>query len=244
MGSFQTSSNGLGAGNSLIEAIASGLYECIERDAIACHYHAASHRDHKIPILSPDLLAAYPLVAGVLQKCAAAQANIVVYDCTVDPHVPTYSALVYSEHDNGVGVVRGSGTHLDPEIAILRAITEALQARLNFIAGSRDDIFRSAFVRSRVNFSFAVSAIRAEQSLCPPAPVYPSRTADAFEADVANLLAYIQRAKLEMAVVCDLTPADFPVHIVRVIVPGFEGYIHHGYLPGRRARSFPFTEVN
>ena len=244
LGSFQTSSNGLGAGNSFLEAVASAMYECIERDAIACHYNAATFRAHRIPILSADGLRTYPLVAGVLDKCAKAEANVVVYDCTVDTKVPTYSALVYNEHDRGIGVVRGSGSHLDPEVAILRSITEAFQARLNFIAGSRDDIFRSAFVRSRADFSQTVQAIRYEQSACPIAPLRESRAATSFEEDVTDLMESIQGAGLKFAIVCDLTPPDFPVSVVRVIIPGFEGYVHHGYLPGYRARNFPFSEAN
>jgi ribosomal protein S12 methylthiotransferase accessory factor len=37
-------------------------------------------------------------------------------------------------------MVGGSGAHLDPAIALSRAITEAVQSRLTFIVGSRDDI--------------------------------------------------------------------------------------------------------
>ncbi len=243
MGAFQVSSNGLGAGNSFLEAIASGLYECIERDAIACHYHAALTRNHRIPILAEEQLRTYPLVASVLDKCDRAGAKVVVYDCTADTDCPTYSALVYSQDDRGVGVVRGSGTHLDPEIAILRAVTEALQARLNFIAGSRDDIFRSAFVRSRTDFSRAVQAIQQEQANSDPAALRRSETGDCFEADLATMIGRIRSAGIERVVVTDLTPPEFPVFVVRVMVPKFEGYMHHGYLPGKRAREYPKIEV-
>ena len=40
-----------------------------------------------------------------------------------------------------MGLYRGYGAHLDPSIAMIRALTEAAQARLLLIAGARDDYF-------------------------------------------------------------------------------------------------------
>jgi len=166
-----------------------------------------------------------------------------VYDCMADTNVPTYSALAYDRTNRGLGVVRGSGAHLDPEVAILRALTEALQARLNFIAGSRDDIFRAAFVRFRGEWEHAVRAIETDRAEAPAASPVDSRASDTFEDDVNELLRCVRAAGLKHVVVADLTPTDFPVHVVRVLVPGFEGYMHHGYRPGRRAQTSITPEV-
>jgi ribosomal protein S12 methylthiotransferase accessory factor len=241
-GSFHVTSNGLGAGNSFLEAVAAGLYEVIERDAIACHFEAALQRGHEIPVVPESVLRHHPLVAGVLDRCDRVGVKVVVHECIVDTNVPTYSSLVYDQVDRDVGVVRGSGSHLDPEIAILRAVTEALQARLNFIAGSRDDIFRTAFVRMRADWGRTVRAIEAGQADCPRAPARASSASDTFEEDILQLLARVQAAGAQHVVVADLTPPDFPVHVVRVVIPGFEGYLHHGYRPGRRAASFASRE--
>jgi ribosomal protein S12 methylthiotransferase accessory factor len=244
VGSFHVTSNGLGAGNSFLEAIAAGLYEVIERDATSIHSHAATNKGHKFPVFSDDALRSYPMVANVLERCDRAGVRVVVYECVVDTNVPTYSALAYDRTNQGVGVVRGSGSHLDPEIAILRSVTEALQARLNFIAGSRDDIFRSAFVRMRGEWGMAVEAIESETLTCPNAAIRTSRASDTFEVDINELLLCVQAAGAKNVVVADLTPPDFPVHIVRVIVPGFEGYMHHGYRPGKRAINYVTHQRN
>lgn len=235
LGAFNVSSNGLGAGNSFLEAVAAGLYEVIERDAVACSYHAAANHGASVPTLPEQALRCYPLVASVLDKCDKAAVRVIVHDCSVDTHVPTYDALVYDSVDQGVGVVRGSGSHLDPEVAILRAITEALQGRLNFIAGSRDDIFRTAFVRFRTDWAKAVGAIEADRSQSPQASILESLAGDSFEADIQLLLRSLTGADLRHVVVADLTPPDFPVHVVRVVVPGLEAYMHRGYQPGKRA---------
>ena len=237
-GAFHVSSNGLGAGNTFLEAVAAGLYEVIERDAIACSFHAALHKGRSIPILTEAVSRSYAQVSGVLDLCDRAGVRVVLYDCTVNTDVPTYNCLVLDRLYQGVGVVRGSGTHLDPEVAILRAITEALQGRLNFIAGSRDDIFRAAFGRMRTDWDSMAKAIEAEQAASIPASVRASTASETFEDDILELIRHVQAAGAKHIVVADLTPQDFPVHIVRVIVPGFEGYMHHGYRPGRRATSF------
>ncbi len=41
------------------------------------------------------------------------------------------------------------GCHPVREIALLRALTEAAQSRLTYIAGSRDDCFPAAYIQQR-----------------------------------------------------------------------------------------------
>jgi ribosomal protein S12 methylthiotransferase accessory factor len=236
LAAFQVSSNGLGAGNSLLEAMAAALYEVIERDAVACQHFAALHNGHAFPLFGDAELRSRPLLAQVLEKCDRANVRVVVYDTSNDLAVPTYVAIAYDRSDHGVGLMKGSGAHLDPEIAALRAITEALQARLNFIAGSRDDIFRSAFSRARSNWRPMMERLEGVfDGDTPLGRLGTSRAAATFEEDVGRLLENIQNVGLPHVVVFDITPDDFPVHIVRVIVPGLEGYMHHGFKPGRRA---------
>jgi ribosomal protein S12 methylthiotransferase accessory factor len=235
---FLVSSNGLGAGNSFLEAVAAGLYEVLERDGLACHHYATVHTDRLTPLVTDSVLRSYPMVGGVLDKCDRASVGVIVQNCVVDTTVPIYNAFVYDQTYRGVPVTRGSGAHLDPEIALLRAVTEALQGRLNFIAGSRDDIFRSAFSRARGDWNSTVGILREAAARYPTADLPPSRASESFEDDITQLLDGVRRAGLRHVVVFDLTPADFPVFVVRVIVPGLEGYMHHGYAPGARAKAF------
>lgn len=244
LGAFQVSSNGLGAGNSFLEAVAAGFYEVIERDAVACQHYAALYNGHIFPLFAEPELRSRPLVATVLELCDRADVRVVVYDSTTDTEVPTYVAIAYDRTDHGVGLMKGSGAHLDPEVAALRAINEALQARLNFIAGSRDDIFRSAFSRARANWR--TMSEKLEHAFDGDAPLGrfgESRAAATFEDDIHHLLAKVRKAGLEHVVVFDLTPRDFPVHVVRVVVPGMEGYMHHGYRPGPRASAAAGREL-
>jgi ribosomal protein S12 methylthiotransferase accessory factor YcaO len=70
-----------------------------------------------------------------------------------------------------------------------------------------------------------------------------SRASDTFEDDIVELLNCVQAVGVKNVIVADLTPPDFPVNLVRVLIPGFEGYMHHGYQPGKRALNFPRLEA-
>jgi ribosomal protein S12 methylthiotransferase accessory factor len=238
LGAFERSSNGLGAGNSFLEAVTAGLYEVIERDSVACH-HAALLRENRTPVFSDSTLRSYPLVAHILDLCDAAEVRALVMDCTVDTNVPTFTAYVYNRTGEGPGIFKGCGTHLDTEVALLRAITEALQGRLNFIAGARDDIFRAAFRRVRGRATPSVIAafeqLRADN---PEATCRPSRATECFEGDIDHLLTCLRSAGLKHVIVADITPAGWPIYVIRIVVPGLEGYMHEEYRPGRRAMDY------
>lgn len=52
--------------------------------------------------------------------------------------VPCFGATVWSP--DFAAVCLGWGAHLDPGVAVSRAVTEAVQSRLTVIAGARDDL--------------------------------------------------------------------------------------------------------
>jgi ribosomal protein S12 methylthiotransferase accessory factor len=56
-----------------------------------------------------------------------------------DPGEPAWRSL---------GFYQGFGAHLLPEVAIARALTEAAQTRLTYIAGGRDDFFPFDYARA------------------------------------------------------------------------------------------------
>ena len=108
---------------------------------------------------------------------------------------------------------------------------------MNFIAGSRDDIFRSAFRRFQAPSS-AITWLESQSQVAPAAPRRTSATGDAFENDVRHLMSNLTHAGLKHVAVVDLTPQGCPINVVRVVVPGLEGYMHHSYRPGHRALAF------
>ena len=133
----------------------------------------------------------------------------------------------------------GYGCHLSPGIALLRALTEAVQSRAALISGSRDDLLPAAYRNCRNGDDLA--ALERLWELAPPMAWLPADLSTAsFEGDVAVLLAAVRNMGLDRVVVFDLGRGDSgtpAVPVVRVVVPGLEGILlEASCAPGRRAR--------
>jgi ribosomal protein S12 methylthiotransferase accessory factor len=234
---FQVTSNGLASGNNLLEAINAGLFEVIERDAVACNRVAWASEKESPPVVELKSIRSDKIL-DLMDRLDRAGVGLVVFDCTVDTEVPVYMAYVYDLRSPSLGVYRGYGAHLDPEIAMIRAISEAAQGRLIYIAGSRDDVFRHSYLRlKQPDDSPLVSAM---QALTPSVEFgsHPSEATPSFEGDTHVALRKLQRAGLRQAIVVDLSRPELPVNVVKVVVPGLEGYMFDFYTPGRRAKAF------
>jgi ribosomal protein S12 methylthiotransferase accessory factor len=228
-------SNGLASGNHLLEAICAALYEVIERDAVACQMNMEVVAKYRTPIVPLESLA-FPLVDELLARFRAAGLKVVVRDCTSDTEVPVYTAYLFDERTRGFGGFAGWGAHLDPEIALIRAITEAAQARVIYISGSRDDLFRLDERQARYEDNPAQLAKKTAHGHTEAVPRASSAGAS-FEADLTRLLDQLQRVGIRQVLVVDLTKSEIQIPVVRVVVPGLEGYIGHDYIGGARARA-------
>ena len=81
----------------------------------------------------------------LLKRFAQARVAVRVWDTTSDVGVASFYCLVMGEDDGFVDPEFGSGCHPARQVALLRALTEAAQARTTYIAGSRDDFSRSDY---------------------------------------------------------------------------------------------------
>jgi len=235
---FQGGSNGLSSGNNFLEALNGGLLELVERDAVACQRVAWS-AVADFPSFRVDLATVEsPLVRDLLERFARVGVGVVLFDCTVDLGVPVYMAYIYDRVNRHVGMYRGYGAHLDPAIAMVRALTEAVQSRLVFITGSRDDYFRHDYLRLKQSDD----ALQVAQLEAIPATVDArarhSLATESFEGDVGVILDRLRGAGIGEVLVYDLTGPGFEVSALRVMVPGLEGYMHDNYTPGPRARAY------
>jgi ribosomal protein S12 methylthiotransferase accessory factor len=111
-----------------------------------------------------------------------------------------------------------------------------VQGRTVYIAGSRDDAFRHNYLLPRDNESAAAVFLRQEPTV--DARCRTSEATPTFEGDTNVALAKLRAAGIERAVVVDLSRPDFPIRVVKVIVPGLEGYMFDSYQPGRRAQDY------
>ncbi|MEO1056847.1 MAG: YcaO-like family protein, partial [Actinomycetota bacterium] len=236
--SFQSGSNGLASGNVMLEAVLAALYEVVERDATTNWTLAERYTLARVPHIDLSTIDD-PLPLDLIDRLASANVDLILRDCTIDTDLPTYQATIFDQHGE-LGLYSGMGTHLDPGIAMVRAITEAVQGRVVYVAGSRDDLFdHRRFMVNRDMGDHRHHTI--DDALGGPtisAAVRRPGTAPTFEEDLSTTIDRVRAVGVEHIIVVDLTADDIGVPAVRVIVPGLEGYPFPNYQAGRRGRAF------
>jgi YcaO-like protein with predicted kinase domain len=238
-GCFPIGSNGLASGNTRLEATLHGLWELIERDATTLFLRrtAAAQWARRIDLDSVG----DETCRGLLDRFERAAIDVAVWDTTTDVGLPSFlCAVVERSFDpfRPVGMARGMGCHNDAAVALSRALTEAAQSRLTRIVGSRDDISSEEVARLQSEEENARHRAQVRAPARPPRRFdeVPSASLPSFEADLRLALERLARLGLEQVVVVDLSRPTYPVHVVRVVVPGLEAISEMpGYVPGPRA---------
>ena len=237
LGAFQINSNGLASGNNFLEALTSSLLEVIERDAVTLTRLPWEQGRGAPPLVRNDSITD-PLLRELLDRIKAARADILLFDCRVDTQVPVFVAVLRDLEDPNIGLYRGGGAHLDPVVAASRAITEAVQSRAVYIAGSRDDLFKQGHFRLRNLDPQLVIDNLTRNSSTIDWPFDGSEATDSFEGDVRVILGKLAKVGLSSVIVHDLTGPDCPVTVLKTVIPGIEGYYNDWYAPGPRAREW------
>jgi ribosomal protein S12 methylthiotransferase accessory factor len=210
---FQASSNGLSAGNTVCEALIHGLCEVIERDGGARYANARFDPERCVPHHEVSPGSARRLLA--LLSRAGMDTRIV--DLSGPIGLPCFE--VWLEHPDGPAMTQGSGCHPNRLTALIRAVTEAAQSRLAYIAGSRDDIppgaYRDAMPSSRIGAGRPRST---EMRRCfNHAPTLPAR---GFREQLREVVGRVRACTGMSPVAVDLTRSDFGIPVVFVIAPG------------------------
>lgn len=231
---FAVSSNGLNSGNTKSEALVGALYEVIERDATSCVEYAWGNGFQPARL---DLASvACDDAQFLLERIGAAGIAPVVLDCTVDTRVPTFQAYLCDTKNPQIGLYHGYGTHLNPNVALLRALCEAAQSRLVYIAGSRDDCFDHHH-RVQINTEQANHELLSLPSI-RSFETFKDESTDTFEADCRTIRDKLQSIGIHQILTLDLTNPSIGIDVYRVIVPALEGAILEDYVPGNRAVSW------
>ena len=238
-GCFAASSNGLASGNTRLEAISHGINEVVERDAMTLwKLRNAAQRGRQM--IDPDSVDD-PDCRAALARFADAGIAISIWDVSSDVGIAAFCCLAHGDSEDDADPEFGAGCHPAREVALLRALTEAAQARTTFIAGSRDDLgaalYRNGARRERRAYCLGLVSGHAPSGDFRRTPTFAS---DAIADDVSWTLERLQAIGIGQIVVVDLTRAEFSLPVVRVVVPGLEGPFGHeqgDFVPGPRARA-------
>jgi ribosomal protein S12 methylthiotransferase accessory factor len=234
--SFTMDSNGLASGNHFLEALLAGLYEVIERDGVSCHSEAERYGWKKKRIDMQQI--EDDIIQELATTLRATDLVPIILDCTTDIGVPTFEAYLYDLRSNLVPISHGYGAHLTPATAIMRALTEAVQARTLIISGGRDDLFKDIYNANRIRYTSLVKHVETKETSLPLE--HTNRAHPTFEEDAFLLMERLSQVGLKHVIVFDLSPESVDISVLRVVVPGLEGYFYYGYNP--RSRAYRFIE--
>ncbi|MDS1270799.1 TOMM precursor leader peptide-binding protein [Lipingzhangella sp. LS1_29] len=244
---LRADSNGNAAGSSLEDAILQGSLELIERDAVALWWYNRTRQPEV------DLAAfADPWVERMRTVYAGIGREFWVLDLTSDLGVPAMAAVTRNTEGNE-DVMFGFGCHLDPRVALRRAVAEMNQLMPVIVDGVHGwgdpDAARWWAGPGAVGADYLRPAPE-QRPLGPGDYAYTPRTD--VTADVLALRDLFARQDLEMLVL-DQTRPDIELPVVKVVVPGLRG-LWARFAPGRlfdvpvelgrRSAPTPYDELN
>jgi len=236
-GCFVLSSNGLASGNHELEAVVHGLCEVIERDAHCLFLHLSEDEQEKRRIDLSTLDDG--ICVDILGRYRAAGIDVGIWDITSDVGVATFRCVAVDADQQTLRAIppmEGVGCHPVRGIALQRALTEAAQSRLTFIAGARDDILRTKYLSTQYDAVFDRVRRRLKHPGTGAFGQVPSELNQSLEGDLSLILERLRGVGIDEVVAMNLTKPEFGIPVVRVVVPGLETHIHvDGYVQGKRA---------
>jgi ribosomal protein S12 methylthiotransferase accessory factor len=231
---FSTSdSNGNASGNTLEEAILQGILELVERDAVALFWYNRIAR----PGLDLDSVAD-PYIQSLRSHYRQMQRDLWVLDITSDLGIPVFAGVSRRIDGNSEDIIVGFGAHLDPMVALMRALTEVNQ----FLPAveQRDAQGNTVYwFHEAEAISWWQTAKVAEQDYLLPRSDIPMRRLSTFnnlssgdlKVDV-ELCVQIAAARGLDTLVLDQTQPDVGMAVAKVVMPGLRHFWKR-FGPGR-----------
>jgi ribosomal protein S12 methylthiotransferase accessory factor len=212
-------SNGNAAGNTLEEAILQGFMELVERDGVALWWYNRLRRP------AVDLGSFNePYFVQLQQFYRENDRDLWVLDLTADLGIPAFAGVSNRKTGSSERLILGFGAHLDPTIAILRAVTEVNQIGLE-LDKVPDENLKSDATDWLITAKLADHPYLLPDTTQPlkTAQDYPKRWSDDIYTDVMTCVNIAQQAGLETLVI-DQTRPDIGLNVVKVTVPGMRHF--------------------
>lgn len=221
-------SNGLASGNTQEEAILQGLLELVERDAVAIWWY------NRLPLPALDLATFHdPRVRATEKIYPRLERDLWALDLTTDLGIPAFAALsALSARTSGEAqdIIFGFGAHLDPTIALLRALSEVNQM-LPTVQRSMEERRRQLLPTFPEALEWWETATLEGHPYLLPTEDLPSRTQTDFaspgHSDLAQALYDCVRAVRGAGgdiLVYELTRPDVQFPVARVLAPGLRHF--------------------
>ena len=236
MAMFKGNTNGLASGNVIEEAVLHGIFEVVERDAWSI-FELTKRNKKQIDLDTIE----NETVSELVEKFTSQGIKIKLMDITADLKIPT---IVASADDtvlkDAALLTLGVGTHLNPEIAAIRALSEVAQSRATQIHGTREDTVRADFMRKagyenmkRTNKDYFV-----EEDEKINLSDIENKITGSIKRDIEVSIEEVQKAGLDKVIYYDLTREEIGVNVARVIIPKAELYCLDEERLGNRALEY------
>ena len=216
---FRFHTNGIASGNTIEEAILHALFEVIERDAWSIA--ESFNRTNADVIVDDD----DSVPARLLKNFSDAGVRIRLKDLTTDVGVTTIGASsddIRTKDPEMLDI--GVGTHLNPEIAVIRALTEVAQSRTTHKHGlkvnaelqkrTREIGYEKVKEANALWFNDSKRSVKLSEM--------KDEATEYVLDDIEVVLGKLMDAGFDRVVIADLTRPEIGVPTVRAIVPGME----------------------
>ena len=224
-------SNGNAAGSSLEDAVLQGLLELVERDAVAIWWYNRTRQ----PAVDLEGFTD-PWLDELRTVYTGLDRDVWVLDVTADTAIPTMAALSRRVDGEPEDIMFGFGAHLDPRVALRRALTEMNQL-MPVVCDLGPDRRYGWLDREPVNW-WQHATIGNQPYLVADPDVRPRTAADYPRSSTPDLLGDVDlvRGRVESlgleVLVLDQTRPDIGLPVVKVVVPGMRSFWAR-YAPGR-----------
>jgi len=215
---FRYHTNGLATGNTMEEAILHSILELVERDAWSiCEYREKANADVIVPEGS--------LCSSLIKKFNDNGVEIHLKDLTSDIGIPTIGAAADDVRTKDPELLTiGVGTHLNPEIAAVRALTEVAQSRTTHKHGAKTNAklqkvsqemgYETIKKVNRVWYSKSGSTIKLQDMKRLDTPYVLD--------DIEVVFDRLVQRGFDKVIAVDLTRPEISIPAVRMIIPGLE----------------------
>jgi ribosomal protein S12 methylthiotransferase accessory factor len=225
-------SNGNAAGNTLEEAIVQGFLELVERDSVALWWYNRVRRP------GVDLGTFGEPYLDRLRECLRQHGReFWVLDLTADLRVPVFASACSRTDGPPEQIVFGFGAHLEPRVALLRAVTEMNQMLSSPLLGPEGKDLGDPAADPETAHWLKTATVANQPHLSPAdgpprtAAAYPRIWSDDVAEDVRACQALVEGAGMEM-IVLDQTRPEVGLPVVKVMVPGLRHFWPR-FAPGR-----------
>lgn len=226
-------SNGSAAGTSFEDAALQGFLELVERDAVALWWYNRATR----PAVDLDAFGD-PYIDRMREVYAGLHREIWALDLTSDLGIPVVGAFSRRTDKPAEDVLIAFGAHLDPHIALTRALTEMNQFLAPVAGHGPEGTVTYAGADPEQKAWWSTATVANQPYLLPDRTAtaagpgrWPVLAGDDLAEDLALAQRLVEERGMEMLVL-DHTRPDVGLSVAKVIVPGMRHFWAR-FAPGR-----------